>query len=291
MTAQRTAEVDVSVTLLTYNAGPLLNRVLKAVGDQQTARTLEIVAIDSGSTDGTLAVLAQHDAHVTEIPLREFDFGLTRDLVFEESSGRIVVCLSQDAVPAHDRWLENLVAPLDDPAIAAACGRSIPDPDRGFAQFAWERNGLFYFTREMRAFAAKYGRGLSNANSAIRREVWEGIRFGPQPIGEDFRFQTKLAAESSVVAFPDGAEVLHHHTYSLRSLYTRCRNEGLGLRTLGCAYSGIDMLRDWARPAVWRAWARDFARGRLRTPAALLFPFVRPSAVYIGSRFARDFLR
>ncbi|NUM56846.1 MAG: glycosyltransferase family 2 protein [Candidatus Hydrogenedentes bacterium] len=290
--ARRTAaEADVSVTLLTYNAGPLLARVLKAIHEQETARRFEIVAVDSGSTDGTLAVLAQYDAHVTEIPQREFDFGLTRDLVFEESSGRVVVCLSQDAVPAHERWLDSLVAPLDDPAIAASCGRSVPDPDRAYAQFVWERNGLFYFTREMRAFVAKYGRGLSNANSAVRREVWERLRFGAQPIGEDFRFQTKLSAAGLAIAFPDGAEVLHHHAYTLRSLYKRCRNEGLGLRALDCAYGGKDLLHDCANRTVWRAWARELVRGNLRAPASLLFPIVRPSAVFVGSALARGYLR
>lgn len=286
-----TTAVDVSVTLLTHNAGPLLARVLEAVRKQKTQRSIEIVAVDSGSTDGTLAVLAQHDVAVTEVPLDEFDFGLTRDRVFAESRGRVVVCLSQDAVPAHERWLDNLVAPLEDPAVAAACGRSVPDSERGFPQFPWERNGLFYFTREMRAFAARYGRGLSNANSAIRRDVWERLRFGAQPIGEDFRFQTKAHAAGLAIAFPDGAEVLHHHTYSLPVLYKRCRNEGLGLRTLGCAYGAADLLRDVARGPVWRAWARELARGGLRTPAALLFPVVRPCAVYIGSRSGRAYLR
>ena len=283
--------VDVSVTLLTYNAGPLLDRVLRGIRDQATRRAVEIVAVDSGSSDGTLAVLAQHGVFVTEIPTNEFDFGRTRDLVFEKSRGRVVVCLSQDAVPAHEHWLENLVAPLDDPKVAASCGRSVPDPERGSAQFPWERNGLFYFTREMRAFAAKYGRGLSNANDAIRRDVWERLRFGAQPIGEDFRFQTKLHAEGLPIAFPDGAEVMHQHTYSLGTLYKRCRNEGLGLRTLGCRYREVDVVRDMTNLNVYHAWLREFARGGLRTPAALAFPVVRPCAVYIGSRFARRYLR
>lgn len=291
MDATKPAQADVSVTLLTFNAGPLLDRVLKAIRRQQTSRSVEIVAVDSGSTDGTLAVLAQHDAHVTEIPQREFDFGRTRDFVFEESSGNIVVCLSQDAVPAHEHWLERLITPLDSGEFAASCGRSIPDPDREFPQFPWERNGLFYFTREMRAFAKKYGRGLSNANSAIRREVWQQLRFGEQPIGEDFRFQTKLAAAGHAIAFPDGAEVLHHHTYSLCSLYKRCRNEGLGLRAVGCGYNATDLTMDILKPGVWRAVCRELARGNLHTPAALLFPIVRPCAVFAGSTFARSYLR
>lgn len=291
MEVAASAEVDVSVTLLTHNAGPLLARVLEAVRTQETRRSIEIVAVDSGSTDGTPAVLAHYGARVIEVPPCEFNFGLTRDRVFEEARGRIVVCLSQDAVPAHGRWLENLIAPVDSGAYAASCGRSVPDPQRGFAQFPWEGNGLFYFTREMRTFARKYGRGLSNANSAVRREVWERLRFGEQIIGEDFRFQTKLHASGYEIAFPDGAEVWHHHTYNLRTLYKRCRNEGLGLRALGCGYGVSDLAADLARPAICMAWLREWSRGTLRTPAALLFPVARPIAVFAGSRFAKRYLR
>jgi hypothetical protein len=132
---------------------------------------------------------------------------------------------------------------------------------------------------------------LSNANSAFRRAVWQQLRFGEQPIGEDFRYQTKLATAGHAIAFPDGAEVLHHHTYSLRSLYKRCRNEGLGLRAAGCGYGATDLLLDLFKPGVWRAECRELLRGTLRTPAALLFPIVRPCAVFAGSTFARSYLR
>ena len=137
----------------------------------------------------------------------------------------------------------------------------------------------------MRAFAARYGRGLSNANAAIRREVWRGLRFGPQPIGEDFRFQTRLHDAGYRIAFPDDAPVLHHHAYDFAALVKRCRNEGLGLRALGCPYAAWDLLRDLASPRIHAVWLRDLLHCRLRTPAALAFPIVRPLAVYAGSRF------
>ncbi|MBI5093916.1 MAG: glycosyltransferase family 2 protein [Candidatus Hydrogenedentes bacterium] len=282
---------DVTVALLTRNAGTLLERVLHAVREQDTPRRVELLAIDSGSTDGTLALLDQFSARVVTIAGDAFDFGLTRDRAFEEARAPIVVSLSQDAIPAHPRWLEHLVAPLDDPAVAASCGRSIPDPDRGYPQFPWERNGYFYFTHEMKKFAGQYGRGLSNANSAIRRSVWEQVRFGAASIGEDYRFQSKLGADRGGIAFPDDAPVLHHHNYTLTQLYKRCRNEGLGLRELGCEYNEADLLLDLIAPRKYWVWLRELFSGRLTTCAALAFPLVRPAAVYAGSRFGRSYLR
>lgn len=286
----RNETCDVTVAVLTRNGGAVFRRLLEAVFAQETHHKVEFLAVDSGSTDGTLETLDGTPARVITIAPQQFDFGEARDLAFDHAHGDIVVSLSQDAVPAHAQWLENLIAPLDDPQTAASCGRSIPDPLRDIPQFPWERNGYFYFTQEMRKFARRYGKGLSNANSAIRRAVWERLRFGKQPIGEDFLFQTKLEAAGLRIAFPDDAPVFHHHNYTFPSLAKRCRNEGLGLRGLGCSYSELDLLRDLTSPRKYLVWIRELLAGRLTTPAALTFPVVRPIAVYAGSRFGRRFL-
>jgi hypothetical protein len=165
-----------------------------------------------------------------------------------------------------------------------SCGASIPDPDRGFEQFPWERNGYFYFTREMAKFRAAHGRGVSFANAAVRRSVWERLRIGPQALGEDFQFQQRAQAAGFAIAFPANSEVLHHHDYDLAGLWGRCRNEGLALRELGCPYSTRDLAVDLVSPRKYVQWMRELMRGGLRTSAAVLFPVARPLAVYAGSR-------
>ncbi|MFO7976091.1 MAG: glycosyltransferase family 2 protein [Candidatus Hydrogenedentota bacterium] len=280
---------DVTIAWLTRNAGAVLDRALDAIAAQETNRSVELVAVDSGSTDGTVDRLKQHGARVIATDADTFDFGTARDRAFEDARSPIVVNLSQDAVPAHGRWLENLLAPLNEDKVAASCGRSVPDPGRPEPQFPWERNGYFYFTAEMRKFRERYGRGLSNANSAIKRAAWEKLRFGPQPIGEDFRFQTKLDAAGFRIAFPEDAPVLHQHNYGLTTLWKRCRNEGLGLRELDCPYTEMDLLSDLLSPKKYAVWARDLLHGRLRSTAGLLFPVLRPCAVYAGSRFGRRY--
>lgn len=276
---------DVTIALLTRDAGQLFERVLRAIAGQDTDRCVELLAVDSGSTDGTLERLEAAGARVVSIPEEEFDFGRTRDLAFQHARGDVVINLSQDAVPLHSNWLENLIAPLADGEVGVSCGRSIPDPEREVPQFPWERNGYFYFTQEYRKFVRRYGRGVSFSNSAVPRAVWERFRIEPQVLGEDFQFQIKVHAAGLGMAFPADAHVLHHHHYDLRTLYRRCRDEGAAIRMMGSPYTEGDLVRDLLSPQKYVQWLREVRRGRLRSGAALTFPVVRPLAVYAGSRF------
>ena len=281
---------DVTIGVPTRNGGAVLERLLKAVGRQETDRRVEVIALDSGSTDGSLEALAAHQVRVISIDQKTFDWGRTRERLFEEAAAPLVVNLSQDAIPADEHWLEHLLRPLEKEGVGASSGSSIPDPDRGFPQFQWERNGYYYFTREIRKFVGKYGKGLSFANTAVPRAVWERLHVEPQATGEDFQFQMKLKAAGLEIAFPQDAAVFHHHNYSLRAVFRRCRNEGLALRGMGCPYSEVDCLIDLARPAKYVQWLREAKRGSLHSAGEWLYPVLRPMAVYVGSRFAKDYV-
>lgn len=278
---------DVTIAILTRDAGPALRRLLDAVFNQETGRNFEVLAVDSGSTDGTLDVLRKYPVRLRTIPKDDFNWGRTRDFAYQSAKSPVVVNLSQDAIPAEATWLENLIRPLENPTVGAACGSSIPDPERDFRQFPWERNGYFYFTREMKKWVGRYGKGLSFANCAVPRKVWKKLRFDWQPTGEDFQFQMKLHEADYRIAFLDNAPVLHHHDYSFGGLYRRCRNEGYALRLMGRRYNEFDLLYDLISPGKYLQWLRELRRGDLRTLADLTFPVLRPLAVYAGSRFAR----
>lgn len=278
---------EITIGIPCRNGGVLLRRALAQVFAQETARRYEVIALDSGSTDGSLETLTDYPVRVITIDQARFDWGRVRERLFEEARGAIVVNLSQDAVPAGNDWLERLIAPLLEGDAGVSCGSSIPDPDRDFPQFQWEKNGYYYFTREIGKFTAKFGKGLSFANTAVRRSVWQALRVDPQATGEDFGFQIKLHRAGVKIAFPSDAPVLHHHYYTLKGVFRRCRNEGLALREMGCAYNEVDLATDLISPRKYVQWLREVKRGSLQSTAEWLYPALRPVAVYMGSRFAR----
>jgi len=282
-----TDQPQISIGIPTRNGGVLLKRLLQAVFAQETGQRYEVYALDSGSTDGTLRLLDKFPLRVIPIEQASFNWGRLRERLFEEARAPIVVNLSQDAVPARNDWLDALVAPLADPETQVVCGASLPDPHRDFPQFAWECNGYYYFTREMQRFAARYGRGLSFANTAVRRSLWEHLHVGDQATGEDFGFQIRLRQAGARIVFAADAPVLHHHNYTLRGAYRRCRNEGLALREMGLPYTLADCLADCWLPRKNLQFLREIRHRRLHNAAEWAYPFLRPIAVYHGSRFAR----
>ena len=119
----------ISIVIPTLNAGPLFERTLQAIRAQKTSRRVEILAVDSGSTDGTIDRLRQANANVVSIDPRDFNHGETRNAGLDRATGSLAVLLVQDAVPASDDWLEALTVPLSDEGVAGSFGRQQPWPE------------------------------------------------------------------------------------------------------------------------------------------------------------------
>ncbi len=283
------SEPDISVIIPTRNGGRRLRHALEAVLAQEIDRRFEVLCIDSGSSEEELEDLRRLPVRLERIPSEQFDHGLTRDLGAELSGGSILVFLNQDAVPCDRTWLRRLTAPLAVEGNVAAVQGGIHESGEPQERFYWDSGGdRFYFTRESRRWIeAHFGIGFSTVNAAIRRSVWTEHRFGRAPIMEDKKWQREVVeAGHAILATPDAA-VFHSHDYDVRSLVRRCASEGYGWRLLGQRYSTFDLLCDLARPQVYADLLRGIARGKVRSAAELLFPWLRPLVLHYGNHWAR----
>lgn len=279
---------DISIVLLTRNGGRQFSECLRQVFRQEIPCSVEVVVVDSGSTDSTLDEINKYKVRLFQIKPGDFRFGLTRDYGFSQSQGRIIVTLSQDAVPCDEHWLCHLIAPLEDPGIAAVQGVEV-EPDSPDV-FFWERSEGFYFTRETKRWLDTHdGVGLSFVNVAIRREVWEKHPFGDVPMSEDKVFQKKLKENGSRVFLAEDARVYHGHSYTVRTLINRCENEGLGWRYAGVDYRFSDMLLDILSPAKFKTLVRAIIQGESLKASGLLFPVIRPLWLFKGNHLTKGY--
>jgi rhamnosyltransferase len=216
---------EVSVLLLTRNGIATLPRVLDAIDSQKSDLRFEIVAVDSGSTDGTVELLRGRADTFVQIPAPLFNHGLTRNLGISHCRGEFVVLLVQDAEPATSGWLSALVRPLlDDPRLAGSFARQSARAGASavtrhyLAQ--WVAAGMepktsFVAAREDFEHLAPMDRFLAcvfdNVCSSIRRSVWEQIPFRETRIAEDVEWGRDVLLAGYGLAYVPEAAVVHSH--------------------------------------------------------------------------------
>jgi glycosyltransferase involved in cell wall biosynthesis/GT2 family glycosyltransferase len=225
--------IATSVVLPVLNGARYLGEVLEAVTREEPD---EVLVIDSGSRDGSVAIARAAGVDLLEIPRESFGHGRTRNLAAERARGELICFLTQDATPCPG-WLASYRRALElDARVGAAYGPHLPRPDTSpmiareledfFSGFATGASGEVVLQRE-----ETY---LSNVNACYRRECWEQIRFRDAPYSEDQAFGRDMLAAGWIKAYVPDARVLHAHDYRWAAFMRRYFDEYRGLReTIG----------------------------------------------------------
>lgn len=250
---------SVTVSILTYNGETYLDRILTAVEEQDYAGQVDLLIVDSGSTDGTLSIAAAHPgARLVQIPNSEFGHGRTRNLVASLADGEIVVYLTHDAVPIGSGWLGALVEPFrDDDRTAAVMGKQVPragclpiikyDIKRTFRWMGPDTGiTVFYDHGQLGTPQSLEAAGFySDVNSAARRSVVTGsVPYRDVSYAEDHLFGRDLLSNGLRKTYAPLAAVEHSNDLTVRSLGTRIREEINGLREIGTTIPEVSV--GWA---------------------------------------------
>jgi GT2 family glycosyltransferase len=244
--------VEVSILLLTKNGGGDLECLLAAVFSQTSIGLCEVIAVDSGSSDGTLELLRRFPVQLLQIPPEAFHHARTRNLAASLASGRILVFLSQDAIPASVYWLEWMISNFDDPRVGAAYGRQLPK--RGSSVERQEALDAVYGDEKIiKDPAQSNGVGyrfyhFSDANAAIRRSVWEALRFPEDlKVFEDLGIAKRILDSGWKIVYDPKAAVLHSHRHSTVGLFKRYFDIGYTLK----------LLKIWDAPGTRESMLKD----------------------------------
>jgi rhamnosyltransferase len=267
----------VSVLLRTLNPGPDFAPLLDRLAAQALAPA-EILVVDSGSQDGTPERARHAGVRLVEIEPSRFTHARSTNLGFREARFPIVAMLSQDALPLDKYWLDRLVAPLEDPGVAAVFGRQVPRAGC-FPLESWELERSYPMRGEP---AVSY----SNVNSAARRSVWEALPFDESVlIAEDRFWANEVRRRGLKVSYAPAAAVEHSHQYSLPQVYARCRAEAQARRDVEGDREGWGLLvKGWPRQA-WRDALRLAAEGEAwRWPHAAAYRFAQFAGLVRGGR-------
>lgn len=225
----------VSILIPTLNGMATLPEVLEAIRQQHFSSELELVAVDSGSTDGTCDFLRSRVDCLIQITRDQFNHGLTRNLGIERCSGELVVLLVQDAKPASASWLTALIAPfIGDDSLAGTFARHLPRPE---ASRITRRMARRWVTAQDRPARKRLENrealhdlaplerlrscAFDNVCACISRAVWQRHPFPRALFAEDLEWAKTVMEQGYPVAYVPEATVYHSHERSVSYEFKR----------------------------------------------------------------------
>ncbi len=284
----------ISIVIPVKDGGEDLRRCLWAIARQRVDDQVEVVVIDSASTDASGALAESMGARVHTIAAAEFNHGATRNLGVSLAHGEVVVFTSQDAYAPEDDWLERLTAPVRAGTVAGAYGRQLAHEGASAAeQYFLE----FLYGPASREQAAAGPHELtmdttlfSNVNAAIGADVLRRFPFAEDVImSEDQEWSRRVLLDGQRLAYVAEAVVRHSHPYTLGAAFRRFFDSGVSAEQ---AY----MAAGAPAAEVLRRRATDYARGELRwlwdgqrsaIPYAVLYEGVKFAGLQLGLRHER----
>ncbi len=240
------AACEVSIIVPAFNAGEDLEKNLPALKRETVRVAAEILVVDDGSEDDTARIARDLDAFVLSQPNR--GPAAARNLGARHARAPILVFLDADCTPTPG-WLDQLLAPLADPEIAAVKAAYLTHQSSWTARLAQIEFGERY---DLLRRAERIDM-VDSFSMAIRKAVFDAVlgfdESFPVADNEDVDLSYRLVARGHRLAFADKARVYHRHPATL-SAYIRLKHSRAYYRTLVYERFPQRALRDSYTPAT-----------------------------------------
>ncbi len=219
--------MNCSIIIRAYNEDKYIGRLLEGI-QQQTVKDVDVILVDSGSTDSTVAIAETHGARVVRIPSAEFTFGRSLNYGIKAAKREFIVIASAHVYPVYPDWLETLLRPFQDEQVALTYGKQ-----RGYEGSKYSEHQIFHQWYPDVSNANQTTAFCNNANSAIRKSLWEQYPYDETLTGlEDIDWGKWAKGQGHKIAYAAEAEIVHIHNETPRGVYNRYRREAMALRRI-----------------------------------------------------------
>ena len=212
----------VSAVIRAYNEAKHIGRLLEGL-EQQTLKPDEVILVDSGSTDETVAIAQAAGCTVIHIPKSEFSFGRALNMGCGAASGEILLFASAHVYPVYNTHVEHITNAFNREGVAITYGRQVGDERTKFSE---SRVMLKWFPNQN---IWDQGHPFSNnANAAVLKSVWEEAPYNETLTGlEDLDFAQRAIARGHKISYVADAPVVHVHEESWSVIRNRYRREAI----------------------------------------------------------------
>jgi glycosyltransferase involved in cell wall biosynthesis len=238
----------ISVVIPTKNAGNNFRPLLRKMKLQKGLKEIEIIVVDSGSTDGTTRIAHDEGAEVLEIAPEEFTHAYSRNRGAELATGDLILFFVQDALPLSDRWLWEMTATLVNNDVAAVSCAEYPrsDCDLFYRCLMWNHYRSLHLDKDRflsldKSCSSHHGMRangqLSDIAALIRKDIFIRYRFKTS-FAEDLDLGIRLIKDGYRIGFLHRTRVLHSHNrppyYYMKRAFVDARFQKKAMPDLMC---------------------------------------------------------
>jgi rhamnosyltransferase len=219
--------MNCSLVIRAYNEARHLPRLLAGV-KQQTLPEVEIILVDSGSTDETVQIAESYGAKIVQIQPQEFTFGRSLNLGLQAATRELVAIASAHVYPVYPDWLERLLEPLADASVGLTYGKQ-----RGGETTKYSEQQIFarWYPEKSEPLPAQPF--CNHANAAVRRSAWEKHPYDETVTGlEDLAWAVWAQSQGYGIRYVAEAEIIHIHNETPKGVFNRYRREALAFKQI-----------------------------------------------------------
>lgn len=196
----------ISIIIRTKNEERWIGLCIEQI-KKQSYKDYEIILVDSISEDKTVEKAKRHGVEKV-VKIKQYKPGKAINMGIEASKGEFIVILSAHCVPINTKWLEDFYKEIkSDKSIAGVYGKQVP---MDFSSDEDKRDLLIVFGEDERI--QKKDSFFHNANSIIRRDVWDQIKFDNKTENiEDRIWAEEILKKKYKIKYTPKAPVYHYH--------------------------------------------------------------------------------
>jgi glycosyltransferase involved in cell wall biosynthesis len=222
-----TVKPECSIVIRAYNEEKHIRRLLCGIAEQ-TVKNVQIILVDSGSTDRTIEETNGFPVDVINIPPEEFTFGHSLNVGIEHAQADLIVMASAHVYPVYPDWLETLLAPFSHKKVALSYGKQ-----RGAETSHFSEQQIFRTWYPEHSIVQQPFPFCNNANAAILRSLWQKHAYDETLPGlEDLAWAKWAQDNGSSIHYVSEAEVIHVHNESTSGIFNRYRREGMAFKQI-----------------------------------------------------------
>ena len=216
-----------AIVIRAFNEERHLGRLLEGIS-HQTIQDVQIILVDSGSTDRTVEIAREYQATIVHIDPQDFTFGRSLNLGIAAAETELVLIASAHVYPVYPDWIEEMLKPFDDPAVALVYGKQ-----RGVVGSHFSEQQIFNHWYGEQSSPEQEHPFCNNANSAIRKSLWQKNKFNELLPGLEDLAWAKWALENQFrIAYVAHAEIKHVHQESWLGIKKRYLREGMAFKSI-----------------------------------------------------------